>query len=256
MVVVDRKKPVCFDAYSVGQIINAKKTVFRIPITPQPEFTQIYTRKNKKIYEGKKYTWCYRNHISFDTCENIGWIKQFSPYLRGNILRVYEEIRTINALEQEYSFGEVVSENDYLGYQYKSDTTLKYLEYFIPQNDEFHLTSFITHDWKLSVQMPLEATRLFLKVIDIKVERLQSISQEQCVKEGSKCQRQCDDYKKFSEIFYCNCSFGGCVNPYILGFADFWERKHQGKYHNVFGWDANPWVWVVEFEKMPFLEDL
>jgi hypothetical protein len=85
--------------------------------------------------------------------------------------------------------------------------------------------------WKPSIHMPREACRLFLKITDIKVERLQEITEEDALKEG-------------------------CM-PIILDDAIFFSAK--GKFHALwdsiyakrgYGWEVNPWVWVITFENV------
>lgn len=83
--------------------------------------------------------------------------------------------------------------------------------------------------WRPSIHMPKEAARLFLRVTDVRVERLQDIfddppgSENQIVKEG--CKYGCD-------------------------FIAVWDRTIKPADRALYGWDANPWVWVIEFEKM------
>ena len=85
--------------------------------------------------------------------------------------------------------------------------------------------------WRPSIHMPREATRIFLRVTDVRVERLQSISHEDAEQEG------------------CWCDEGGLSMP-IDKFADLWDRTLKPADLPVYGWDANPWVWVIEFEKI------
>jgi hypothetical protein len=75
--------------------------------------------------------------------------------------------------------------------------------------------------WRPSIHMPKSAARIWLKVTDVKVERLRDISQEDAVAEGVKASP-----------------------PFAIGyFKNLWESINGAA-----SWNANPWVWVVEFE--------
>lgn len=82
--------------------------------------------------------------------------------------------------------------------------------------------------WKPSIHMPKEAARIWLKVTDVRVERLQDIMEDepgpnnQVVKEG----------------FNYGCDFIAVWNSTIKK-SDF----------DTYGWDSNPYVWVIEFER-------
>ena len=85
--------------------------------------------------------------------------------------------------------------------------------------------------WKPSIFMPKEACRLFLKVKRIRVERLQEISEADAIAEGAKHGR-----------FYGLGQIGGSTRE---GFFELWETINKKGSVN-----KNPWVWVIEFEKI------
>ena len=76
--------------------------------------------------------------------------------------------------------------------------------------------------WKPSIHMPKEAARIFLKVTDIRPERLQDIDDNGVVAEGLQI-----------------------GDP----FDDLWNSIIKKADQDRYGWDANPWVWVIEFER-------
>jgi hypothetical protein len=82
--------------------------------------------------------------------------------------------------------------------------------------------------WKPSIFMPKEACRIRLKIINIRVEKLQNISESDASAEGLQ------DYY-------------GKRTPYssnIIRYSDLWEEIN-GKD----SWLLNPWVWVIEFKR-------
>lgn len=87
--------------------------------------------------------------------------------------------------------------------------------------------------WKPSIHMPKEAARIWLKVTDVRVERLQEIDGKGCVKEGI----EEEPLKHVGEDF-------------VKGmFHDLWDSTIKKSDLDRYGWDANPWVWVIEFER-------
>lgn len=100
--------------------------------------------------------------------------------------------------------------------------------------------------WRPSIHMPKEAARLFLRVIGVRAERLQDISAKQAHMEG---QPRCN-----GGITVC----GGPRSCYdceadtenaVLWFAGCWDSTIKPADCAAYGWEANPWVWVIEFER-------
>lgn len=85
--------------------------------------------------------------------------------------------------------------------------------------------------WKPSIHMPKEAARIWLKVTDVRVERLQEITEIQAQAEG--------------------CNSGLLTGPCNARgqFENLWNRTIKKSDLDIYGWKANPWVWVIEFER-------
>lgn len=98
--------------------------------------------------------------------------------------------------------------------------------------------------WHPSIHMPKEAARIFLKVTNVRVERLQEITDDGCIAEGvypSPCRK-------------CNATFGCDTCPdegyhETDGFSELWNSTIKKSDLDRYGWDANPYVWVIEFER-------
>lgn len=98
--------------------------------------------------------------------------------------------------------------------------------------------------WKPSIFMPKEASRLKLKVTNIRVERLQDITEEDAIAEGiEKIEGKVIGYP-FGVSFNYSNGKGNYSTPKEAYMA-LWE-KINGKD----SWKSNPWVWVIEFEKL------
>lgn len=92
--------------------------------------------------------------------------------------------------------------------------------------------------WCPSIHMPREAARIFLRVTDVRVERLQEITNEQAQAEGAKGWMVATD-RDWDK------------NPnYILAFRYAWDSTIKKADRALYGWEADPWVWVIEFERV------
>lgn len=91
--------------------------------------------------------------------------------------------------------------------------------------------------WTPSIHMPRHHSRLTLEITDIRVERLQSISEADAKAEGAEKDDDACDHK------YYSCDEIGCLGPtFKCGFADLWCSINGDD-----SWRANPWVWAVTF---------
>ena len=83
--------------------------------------------------------------------------------------------------------------------------------------------------------MPKEAARIWLKVTNVRVERLQDVTGESALAEGA------DKY------IHTN----GTLNEdqTITSFIGIWNSPIKQSDLGIYVWDANPWVWVIEFER-------
>lgn len=87
--------------------------------------------------------------------------------------------------------------------------------------------------WKPSIHMPRHAARILLEITDVRIERLNSISDEDCRKEG--------------------CHGGhGAIPGYQYSATPREQFSHL--WQSIYGqesWDSNPWVWIYEFKLVP-----
>ncbi|WIA62265.1 hypothetical protein [Stenotrophomonas sp. BIO128-Bstrain] len=86
--------------------------------------------------------------------------------------------------------------------------------------------------WRPSIHMPREACRLVLEIIAVRVERLQAISEVDAVAEG------------LSQSESGSWLPGPCDHP-EWAFHQLWAQVYGET-----AWEANPWVWVIEFNKI------
>lgn len=100
-----------------------------------------------------------------------------------------------------------------------------------------------TPQWRSPAVMPREAARLFYRVTDIRVERLQAVTEEQAVKEGFLSGRQSFGDGKFEDVLESEWTA-------VKAFCDFWDTTIV-KQENIqrYGSEANPYVWVYSLER-------
>lgn len=95
--------------------------------------------------------------------------------------------------------------------------------------------------WHPSIHMPRAISRILLEIVSVHVERLQTISVGDCYAEGI---GQCDGLGSNAEILDLARRIGNFTAA-VLRYATLWEQINGAG-----SWDANPWVWVVEFKRV------
>lgn len=193
-------KPILFNAEMVRAILDGRKTCTRRVAKNVPD----HTHRIEPIYENGRLQFnCFYSayaptlDIYADFC-----MPCFPPYQKGDILYVRE------------TWGHPIFLNSDKQYVFRAD---KIAEIGF-KND--------SHIWHPSIHMPKEAARIWLKVTDVRVERLQDMTDDDAEAEG------CFDYTSTA-----------------LGFPDVWDSTIKKSDIGRCGWAANPWVWVVEFER-------
>lgn len=101
--------------------------------------------------------------------------------------------------------------------------------------------------WHPSIHMPKEAARIWLKVTNVRVERLQSITEGGAIREGAEGEK-C--HHTNTGAFGCtDCMNTGWIEPPQVEFMQIWNSTIKESDIDRYGWGANPWVWVIEFER-------
>jgi hypothetical protein len=102
-----------------------------------------------------------------------------------------------------------------------------------------------TYSWvkRPSIHMPKEAARIWLRVTDVRVERLREMKDEDFEKEGI------ENYCKKCKALFFDCD--ACLNDgaFKEDFIKIWDATIKKSDLEQYGWKANPWVWVIEFER-------
>ena len=197
-----KERPIIFSGPMVRAILEGRKTQTRRVIKPQPpekyELTGIPCAKI-----GGTWTWDFHDGIHFS--EN--WGPEFSarcPYGRPGDLLWVRETWSHRA----------------------SDLRIAYKAGPYPWDVKHDLCK-----WRSSIHMPKKYARLWLRITNVRVERVQEITEEDAKLEGIEAEwRQATHPKK----------------TYRAGMQFIWDSLNAKR---GYPWESNPYVWVVEFEK-------
>lgn len=182
-------KPIYFDAKMIRPILDGRKKATRRPVKPQPAGAHMVMDCNEEERTFDFLCGGIKNGVICDWAETVK-----APYWPGDVLWVKETWAHPRANPGRFL--------------YRAD-----------HPDQ----SCTWGSWKSSVSMPLAAARIFLRVTDVRAERLQDIDDDGVLAEGL-------------EI--------GCY------FDELWNRAIKPADRPTCSWNSNPWVWVVSFERI------
>ena len=208
-------KPILFNTEMVRAILDGRKSCTRRLVKPEPQ--GYFEVSEEPLYV-------------YDTDGNQGKITP--PYQPGDILYVRETF--IQAAAHIF--------------WYKADDK--------PWMSKDSL-------WKPSIQMPKEAARIWLKVTDVRVERLQEITEAQAQAEGIRGYSKdgnlykyavtddwwIDFHNKHRKSFFGGTWWQDMPRTAKDAFSYLWNSTIKKSDLTCYGWNANPWVWVIEFER-------
>lgn len=203
------EKPILFNTEMVRAILDGRKTQTRRLVKPSHRGAagfNVCFRKSTGEFTGV-YDWNDEESMYEDRTP--------APCQPGDVLWVRETWQRLS------DFGE-------RRYEYRAD---------YEDNEPLRLDGrYIT--WRPSIHMPKEAARLYLKVKDVRIERLQEISEDDALAEGADAGEYLDEQGNLMDVYYPHEDF-----------AHIWDSVIKNADLPIYGWDANPWVWVIEFER-------
>ena len=95
--------------------------------------------------------------------------------------------------------------------------------YYYRADEDIRPEQYKSSGWRPAIHMPKVAARIFLRVAGVQAERLREVTWESAAEEG-------------------------CVNP--MRFDELWDSTIKPAERHLYGWEANPWVWVITFERV------
>lgn len=238
-------KPILFNTEMVRAILDGRKTCTRRICKDANE----YTVPDMDFYDSDKRTYAVHNYANKEHTDKLSIAERTCPICQGDILYVRETWRV----------GAWDIFNQMIAFDYKDGTCgeLTYIhdqelfERLVNQSREdarkakcdYNGVDFVWEKgkspcrWHPSIHMPKEAARIWLNVTDVRVERLQEITEVGIQKEGVEVDpKECAGKFDFiSELF--------------LLFQRLWNSTIKKSDLDRYGWNASPWVWVIEFER-------
>lgn len=206
-----RTLPILFNTEMVKAILAGRKTVTRRLIKHNTEavLNSPFHKENPDVPD---------RQIIEKLC--------LPPYQPGDVLYVRE-----TWTNDKLIFGKNVVSN----YHYKADGNMQVFDVMGRE---------VAYKWKPSLHMPKEAARIFLKVKEVRVERLQEMNLDAFLDEG---------------ITIPPRAFNDPENAYGQAkdiFSALWNSTVKKSELGMYGWDANPWVWAIELEMCEKPEDM
>ena len=101
--------------------------------------------------------------------------------------------------------------------------------------------------WRPSIHMPREAARIFLRVTDVRAERLQDITELDILEKEGVTVDFPQPKPSYMSLAYTETRLKPAVRK---AFVDLWNSTIKPADRTLYGWDANPWAWVIEFERI------
>nr|DAS30537.1 MAG TPA: ASCH domain protein [Caudoviricetes sp.] len=214
-------KAILFDTEMVRAILEGRKSCTRRIVKPQQLIGMLPDKcKNgapEKFLKEKKLM--FKPYCDMTDIELINTAYK-APYQPGDILYVRETWKKAPN-----------------GYYYYEDWQ---------RNDIADVTK-----WKPSVRMPKEAARIWLKVTNVRVERLQEMNPVDVIKEGA--YPDCWDCLNTYGESGSQCCYGteeqcSQCDEVMMEWENLWNSTIKKSDLDSYGWNASPWVWVIEFE--------
>lgn len=213
-------KPILFNTQMVQAILEDRKTTTR-------RIIKNVGNRDLLEHDGEYYKFGYSSKAVIGTIyEAIHWCKP--KFNVGDILYVREtwlaHSRGLNTL----------------AFKYKADGTVNDMVSFTKERFNKFYKFADQEKWQPSLFMPKEAARIFLKVTNVRVERLQDIDRVGVVNEGTTYDQRMYEFNKTlgKEEFYVRSCF-----------IDLWNSTVKKTRLHSEGWNGNPYVWVIEFER-------
>ena len=224
-------KPILFNTEMVRAILDGRKSCTRRICKDANE----YTVPDMNFYNADRRTYAVHNFADKEHMEQLSTAERTCPICPGDILYVRETWTE----ECGKCYYRADYDSDYLdpcetlsgGYPASCRNH--------PGCDGCMATSTRIH-WHPSIHMPKEAARIWLKVTDVRVERLQSITEGGAKAEGAIDNR---GFIHSPENEYDR------IHTAREHFIEIWSSTIKKSDIDRYGWNANPWVWVIEFER-------
>lgn len=239
-------KPILFNTEMVRAILYGTKTCTRRVVRYKYSNTEMKIKKDKygaRLIEIQKD----ENSDGSTYHKLLPFVEKEAPYQPGDILYVRETWQEVYDTEWDsdktqevkiqdiiYNFDDISKKCVGLSTEYSTPEMKPRNKYYIYKTDDIKYTEpKWALKWRPSIHMPKEAARIWLKVADVRVERSQEITIDGIRNEG------------ISSM----AVHAGDMEIALKEWKNLWNSTIKKNRPDSYGWDANPWVWVIEFER-------
>lgn len=213
-----KERPILFNQEMVRAILDGRKTQTRRVITHLGNCRE-FVINGKEIVDAQKYL----SQPSVFSLIIMNTIAKLCPYGQpGDLLWVRETWAEMCKYADPYCECDEEERKSNHFIEYRADSGNKYPGDWDGADKEELKEDYIPK-WHPSIFMPRAASRITLQIVNVRVERLQTITPIDATLEGMSPDRHS-----------------------VIEFRNIWNSINAKK---GFGWDTNPWVWVIEFEK-------
>lgn len=238
---MSRILPILFNADMVRAILDGRKTDTRRAVKYKYSNTEMKLRTDKygtclieiqKDIEGETHG---KNPDGGTWHKLLPYIEKKSPCKKGDILYVRETWAFIPCIgcDGRYNRGQYMNCYDLQAVEYDDGSSISdgcFVYRADCQNQERIV-------WRPSIHMPKEAARIWLKVTNVRAERLQEMNTGDFLEEGVVIRPE---------------AYNDPENAYKQAKTEFihiWDSTIKKPDLEMYGWNVNPWVWVIEFER-------
>lgn len=253
-------RPILFSAPMVRALLADSKTQTRRVLNPQPDHLQVYDWNGKRLHDSPYRHWCWKGHVGADNWDDITrQLSPFLPYAVGDRLYVREAWRTFVSLDKTAPRDLLIGGRG-AGISFKAGGGLslgrepeRAYTYCETREDENAFGKF-----RQGMHMPRWASRLTLPVCDVRVQRLQEISEADAIAEGIERVAYDGPDPEYQGVFgwkaYDRLPDGSehphnaapFANP-VRSYRSLWDSLNAERDDGAYAWAANPWVVAVTF---------
>lgn len=227
------ERPILFSAPMVRAILDGRKTQTRRVVKPQPLPS---TRFVMGPFDGRDWTFGTRcvsekndpynffieqeTRCPYGTVGDRLWVREtWAPDVKAGNRQV--------CYAADGRWGSLQASGGIIFHGWTTDVTNKTRNDWAECNGRW-VGRVYFQAWKPSIHMPRAASRITLEITGVRVERVQEISSADCIAEGLLPTMRNE-------------------TPAKTRFRELWDSLNAKR---GYGWDANPWVWVIEFKRI------
>ncbi|TIX28793.1 hypothetical protein [Mesorhizobium sp.] len=226
-------RPILFSAPMVLALLAGTKFQTRRVLNPQPEHLQVYDWKGKRLHDSEYRHWCWKGHVGADNWDDITkQLSPFLPYAVGDRLYVREAWRTSMAYDD-------ISPSDMGGeepIQYIADSAVETFGWrgvAVPGR------------FRQGMHMPRWASRLTLTVAEVRVQRLQDITEADAIAEGTECLAPpSGTFAGGWRVYGTPPEAGGMWSSARDSYHNLWDTLNADR---GYSWAEDPWIVAVTF---------